>query len=141
MDNKDKNDRQQFEASKIEARSHGYIGSYISGALLFLFSIVLFGIGGIYNLTLIAFGVPVLIFSVLFFFAGAKLKSKHDAARDFVLDWYRNHPEDRPGSTRIVVQESQSNWADDLRELKKLLDEGVITQEEYEKKKQEILSK
>ena len=36
-------------------------------------------------------------------------------------------------------QESKPSYIDELRELKSLLDEGVITQEEFDAKKQEIL--
>lgn len=38
-------------------------------------------------------------------------------------------------------QEISTNRYDDLRQLKSLLDEGVITQEEYEQEKREILEK
>lgn len=38
----------------------------------------------------------------------------------------------------IAVTEKSN--ADEIREYKKLLDEGIITQEEFEKKKQELLN-
>lgn len=65
-------------------------------------------------------------------------KGRHDSAKRFVLEWYKRHPEDKPVATQVNVN-IQTGWAGELRDLKELLDEGIITQEEYEYKKRKLL--
>lgn len=46
----------------------------------------------------------------------------------------------QPASTKPVVQAAGKSKADRLRETKKLLDDKILTQQEYEAEKQKILS-
>ena len=45
----------------------------------------------------------------------------------------------KPASAKPEVEPMNTSKADRLRELKKLLDEGILTQEEYEKEKKKVL--
>ena len=52
---------------------------------------------------------------------------------------YRNSAKARLLSSNVETKKSEDNSVDKIKELKKLYDEKVITKEEYEKKKKEIL--
>ncbi|WP_034450206.1 SHOCT domain-containing protein [Butyrivibrio sp. AE2032] len=71
--------------------------------------------------------------NTVFFFPG-----KNDEALEFknYVEKKLREYQERPQGQSVVQQISQ---ADELKKFKELLDAGVITQEEFEKKKQQIL--
>ena len=64
--------------------------------------------------------------------------------RKSVLDYEREHPElfepAAPAAAPAPVVNSTIGNADTLKKYKELLDEGIITQEEYDTKKKELLN-
>ena len=52
---------------------------------------------------------------------------------------YRNSAKARLLSSNVETKKSEDSSVDKIKELKKLYDEKVITKEEYEKKKKELL--
>ena len=52
---------------------------------------------------------------------------------------YRNSAKASLLSSNVETKKSEDNSVDKIKELKKLYDEKVITKEEYEKKKKELL--
>jgi hypothetical protein len=55
------------------------------------------------------------------------------------LVWVLKKPEEAQGVSNTVVSVPAASEADELIKYKKLLDEGVITQEEFEIKKKSLL--
>ena len=137
-----KEERMVFEEYKRCAQSRGYAPLFIFfgvplgiGLLFFLFTLFSFGNArqaflGIAFIFLII-GLFKLVLAII-------LAGRHSIAKRYVVDWYERYPEERPDRNRVNVT-VQISMADEIRELKKLLDEGIITQEEFEAKKQQLL--
>jgi hypothetical protein len=65
---------------------------------------------------------------------------KYKPAHEYMLTPVNSAPRSNTNTnTGTNTDPGQKSKADRLRELKQLLDEGLITKEDYEKKKQEIL--
>lgn len=67
---------------------------------------------------------------------------KYDPVHTYTLtpiNYYFELPYEMP-EPAVQQEPSVQSKADQLRELKKLLDEGIITQEEFEKEKKKILN-
>ena len=64
---------------------------------------------------------------------------KYDPARTYELEPIDNFPKSNIETPILNVEPSTKSKADQLRELKQLLDEGILTKEEYEKEKNKIL--
>lgn len=62
-------------------------------------------------------------------------KQKQKIAQE-ICEIIKSKVKETNGQTQNVVEQSS---ADEILKFKKLLDEGIITQEEFEKKKQELL--
>lgn len=57
-----------------------------------------------------------------------------------IVDYCRQRIKLAHGTSQIVVQESKTSVADELKSFKELLDSGVITQEEFDAKKKQLLN-
>lgn len=69
--------------------------------------------------------------------SGGELKSDFERATHFILEMIA-----KAKNPQVTVQQtsrSEKSFADQIRELKALLDEGLITQEEFDSKKKQIL--
>ena len=64
---------------------------------------------------------------------------KYDPVRTYELEPIENFPNSNIENPTLNVEPSNKSKADRLRELKQLLDEGILTKEEYEKEKNKIL--
>ena len=64
----------------------------------------------------------------------ANAKEIHDALSDIIIERQKNKP---TAENTTVVQNSDE--ADKLKKYKDLLDSGVITQEEFDAKKKQLL--
>lgn len=87
---------------------------------------------------------PINVYNDRMNYTGAEMLA---IAKDFESrsDTYRNgHYQSKPGSgekeeAKSAGHSEDMDEFDKMREYKRLLDEGVITEEEYEKKKKELL--
>ena len=64
---------------------------------------------------------------------------KYDPSRTYELEPINPQQSSNSVTQTIKINHTVNSKADSLRELKKLLDEGILTQEEYEKEKKKIL--
>ncbi len=137
-------ERRMFEICERRARSHGYIPFFIIFGIPLLigliFILVSMSFTGNSRGAFIGVGVFFLALGLLFFLLAIIKKAKHGNAKRFVLAWYQKHPEDKPtNAPKVTVNVQSSSAADEIRKLKQLLDEGVITQEEFDAKKKQLL--
>ena len=57
----------------------------------------------------------------------------------FIKDYSAQTPGGRPMGVRPQLQKSPSDVSAELRSLKELLDSGIITQEDFDRKKRQLL--
>ena len=146
-----KEDRRLMLICRENAKRHGYIALFIIWAHVLLTAVIMSIYSAPFHGTVhdVLVGISIFFYALEFAFLipATIQKRRHDVSKRFVLAWYARHPEDRPRSKRAIAEEThrpretRSNWEEDLRRLKKLLDDGVLTQEEFERKKREILTR
>ena len=69
-----------------------------------------------------------------------EIQKRFDAYKAHQLDHlFESKPQPNASSLKVSSESSSSSAADEIRKYKQLLDEGIITQEEFEQKKKQLL--
>lgn len=101
-----------------------YVGTVVTGGI---------GLAGVYACQWVSFGLGVgcTVLGLATFFSARVLRNAESAER----------AERAPKIARPLKTSSSRDYIDEIKALKELLDCGAITQEEYDAKKKEILSR
>ena len=144
---REKAEAKAYLVEKYYYKQHGYIPRFISAPILLANSICMISMCVVYAQTgfFVLFLLSAILFMVLSietFVKALKIRRRRNIAASRMLEYERKHPEAvMPGVAITIGNEKKETptSADELLKWKKLLDEGAITQEEYDAKKKQIL--
>lgn len=142
---REKAEAKAYLVEKFYSKKRGYIALYIIGSILLASALSMIWIWPIpYQqgaiVSAIIGTVLSLVVSIIMFFKATKIRKRRILACSRMREYERKHPEvAMPHVVATIEQKETPSSADELLKWKKLLDEGAITQEEYDAKKKQLL--
>ena len=138
-----------FLVEKYYFNQHGYIPRYIFASIFLASSVFLIVMFLVYlrvapGASVILFlvpGIAFMVISILMFRKATRIRRRRMIAASRMHEYESKHPEvTMPRVIAVNEKQETTSGADELLKWKKLLDDGAITQEEYDAKKKQILN-
>ena len=138
-----------YLVEKYYFNQHGYIPRYIFASIFLASSVFLIVMFLIYLrvqpwVSVILFlvpGIAFMVISILMFRKATRIRRRRMIAASRMREYESKHPEaTMPHVITVNGKQETTSGADELLKWKKLLDDGAITQEEYDAKKKQILN-
>lgn len=137
-----------YLAEKYYFNQHGYIPRYIFASIFLASSVFLIVMFSVYlrvapgvSVIFYVSGIAFMVISILMFRKATRIRRRRMIAASRMHEYESKHPEvTMPRVIAVNGKQETTSGADELLKWKKLLDDGAITQEEYDAKKKQILN-